>query len=127
MVSRVLADLVLLLHLAFIVFVLAGGLLALRWRWAPALHLPAALWGAFVEISSRACPLTPLENSFRRAAGAAGYSGGFIEHYLLPAIYPSALTPRIQLVLAAFVIVANLLVYAVVCWRRGVPRRTPAA
>ena len=117
MTDRVLADLVVVLHGAFIVFVVAGGLLVLCWRWAPALHLPAALWGVFVELTGRACPLTPLENSLRRAAGDAGYAGGFIEHYLLPVIYPAALTPRVQLVLAAGVVVANALVYAVV-WRR---------
>jgi hypothetical protein len=124
--QRVLADLVLVLHFAFIVFVLAGGLLALRWRWAPALHLPAALWGAFVEASGRMCPLTPLENSLRRAAGDAGYAGGFIEHYLLALIYPAALTPRVQLALAGIVVLINALVYAVVWRRRRDSRRTRA-
>lgn len=122
MAYRVLADAVLVLHLAFIVFVLAGGLLALRWRWAPAVHLPAALWGVFVELTGGVCPLTPLESALRRAAGAAGYSGGFIEHYLLPAIYPSALTHRIQLSLAALVVVANVLAYWAVWRRRRRPR-----
>lgn len=120
MAQRALADFVLVLHVAFIVFVLAGGLLALRWRWVPAVHLPAAFWGVFVEVSGRMCPLTPLESSLRRAAGDAGYAGGFIEHYLLPVIYPAGLTPRVQLVLAGLVVLANALVYAVV-WRRRRP------
>ncbi len=71
MVYHALADLVLVLHLAFIVFVVAGGLLALRWRWAPLVHLPAALWGVFIEVSGGVCPLTPIENALRRAAGIA--------------------------------------------------------
>jgi hypothetical protein len=122
MLYRLLADLVLLLHLAFIIFVVTGGLLALRWHWAPLLHLPATLWGVFVEISRGICPLTPLENSLRRAAGASGYSGGFIEHYIAPVIYPPALNPPTQFALACFVVAANLLVYWIV-WRRHSSRR----
>lgn len=117
MLYGVLADLVLVLHLAFIVFVVAGGLLALRWRLAPLAHVPAAIWGVFVEVTGRVCPLTPLENSLRRAAGASGYSGGFIEHYLGPAIYPPALSHQVQLVLAGLVVVSNLTAYWFV-WRR---------
>jgi hypothetical protein len=117
MVYRALADLVLVLHLAFILFVVAGGLLALRWRWVPLVHLPAALWGVFIEVSGRACPLTPLENALRRAAGASGYSSGFIEHYVVPTIYPVALSYPAQLLLAGVVLLANALVYSVV-WRR---------
>ncbi len=123
MIYRALADLVLVLHLAFIVFVVAGGLLALRWGWAPLVHLPAALWGVFVEVSGRVCPLTPLENALDRAAGASGYSGGFIEHYLVPAIYPSALSHPVQLVLGGLVVLANALVYAVVWQRHRSARR----
>jgi hypothetical protein len=127
MVHRALADTVLLLHLAFIVFVVAGGVLALRWRWAAVVHIPAALWGVFVEVSGGVCPLTPLENALRRAAGDSGYSGGFIEHYLAPAIYPPALSHSIQLVLAGAVVLVNLLVYSLV-WRRyrGVRQRPGA-
>ncbi len=117
MIYHALADLVLVLHLAFIVFVVAGGLLALRWGWAPLVHLPAALWGVFVEVSGRVCALTPLENALRRAAGASGYSGGFIEHYLIPVVYLSALSQRVQFVLAGLVVLVNALVYSVV-WRR---------
>jgi len=115
---RVLADLVLVLHLAFIVFVVAGGLFALRWRWIPLVHLPAALWGAWIEISGGLCPLTPLENTLRRAAGAAGYAGGFVEHYLLGVVYPSGLTRGVQLALAALVVLANAAPYALV-WRHA--------
>lgn len=111
---RILADLVLVLHLAFIVFAVTGGLLTLRWRWAPLVHLPAACWSAFIVATGGLCPLTPLENAFRRAAGAEGYSGGFIEHYLLPVIYPAGLTPSLQVTLAALAVTANLLVYSLV-------------
>ncbi len=117
MIYRALADLVLVLHLAFIVFVLAGGLLALRWRWAPLVHLPAALWGVLVQVSGRVCPLTPLENALRSAAGDAGYAGGFIEHYLVPTIYPVALSPQVGLLLASLVVLANALAYSIVWWR----------
>jgi hypothetical protein len=127
MVYRVLADLVLTLHLAFIIFVVAGGLLALRWRWAPLLHLPAVLWGVFIEISRGICPLTPLENSLRAAAGVSGYSGGFIEHYIVPAIYPPALTQPTQFALACFVVAANILAYLVVWRRQSSARRGLAA
>ncbi len=117
MIHRLAADAVLLLHLGFILFVLLGGLLALRWRWAPMLHLPAAAWGVYVELSGGLCPLTPLENRLRIAAGEAGYTGGFIEHYLLALIYPAGLTHEIQYVLAAIVVGVNGLAYAWV-WRR---------
>ena len=122
MTYRILVDLVVLLHLAFIAFVVLGGLFALRWRRIAFLQLPAALFGVFVELSGRVCPLTPLENALRRAAGTSGYSGGFVEHYLAPIIYPSGLTHRAQLVLAALVVLANLVVYAIVWKSRGTPR-----
>jgi hypothetical protein len=117
MISRIAADLLVLAHLGFIVFVVAGGLLVLKWRWLPVLHLPAALWGALVEFQGWYCPLTPLEQRFRQAAGDEGYSGGFIEHYLLPVIYPEALTRDIQGLLGIFVVVINLTVYALVIAR----------
>ena len=117
MIHRLAADAVLLLHLGFILFVLLGGLLALRWRRAPLLHLPAVAWGVYIELSGGLCPLTPLENRLRIAAGEAGYTGGFIEHYLLTLIYPAGLTPQIQYVLAAVVVGVNGLAYAWV-WRR---------
>jgi hypothetical protein len=114
---RLLADLVVILHFLFILFVVFGGLLALRWRWLPWIHLPAAAWGGFVELTGRICPLTPLENQLRRAAGNAAYEGDFIEHYLLPVIYPAGLTREIQIALAAMVVLINVVIYALV-WRR---------
>lgn len=124
---RVAADLVLLAHLAFIVFAVAGGLLALRWPRAPWLHLPAAAWAAAVSAAGVVCPLTPLENRLRLMAGQAGYDGGFVEHYLLPLVYPAGLTRELQWLLAAFVVLLNGAVYAWL-WRRrarasGTPRR----
>ncbi len=116
MIWRLAADAVVLVHLAFILFVLFGGLLVLRWRWLALLHLPAAAWGVAVELLHLYCPLTPLENSLRQAAGQVGYQGGFVEHYLIPLIYPAGLTPQIQLGLGALVLVINLAVYARLVW-----------
>ncbi|MDH3527839.1 MAG: DUF2784 domain-containing protein [Gammaproteobacteria bacterium] len=111
-----LADLVLLLHAAFIGFVLLGGLLVLRWRPLMWLHVPAVIWGILIEVQGWLCPLTPMENRLRKAAGAQGYDAGFIEHYLAPLIYPAGLTPAIQLVLAALVFLINVMIYALL-WR----------
>lgn len=118
------ADLVVLIHFAFVLFVVFGGLLALRWPRVMYLHLPAALWGAFIELAGGICPLTPLENSLRRGAGLAGYEGGFVEHYILPVLYPAELTRNVQLVLGAIVILVNLAIYTSVIARR---RRAVAA
>ncbi|MBW2244240.1 MAG: DUF2784 domain-containing protein [Deltaproteobacteria bacterium] len=117
MTYRVLADVVLIFHLLFIVFVVVGGLATLLWRWAPLVQVPAALWGIYIEVSGRICPLTPLENELRHAAGAAGHSGGFIEHYLLATVYPTGLTPSVQFFLAGLALLANALVYSFL-WRR---------
>ncbi len=128
MFHRALADVVVVTHLVFIVFVVLGGLLALRWRLAPLLHLPAALWGVYIELSGGLCPLTPLENELRQAAGSAGYSGGFVEHYVVPIVYPAALSEQLQVVLASVVILANVLVYSFVLWcRLRGTRGSPAA
>jgi hypothetical protein len=113
---RVLADVVVLLHLAYIVYVLAGALLVRRWGWTVWPHLAAVAWGVYVAGWSRICPLTPLEVSLRLRAGDAGYAGGFVEHYLIPVIYPSALTPGIQVAEAVLVVVVNAVLYAWV-WR----------
>lgn len=118
MIQRIMADVLVLLHLAFIVFVVAGGLLVLRRRWVALVHLPAAVWGAYVEISASGCPLTRFENSLRRAGGEAGYSGGFIQHYIVPVIYPGPMPRWVQLALAALVVLVNVLVYFVVVRRR---------
>ena len=123
MIYRLAADLTLLVHALFVLFVLCGGLLCLhRWRWA-LLHLPALLWGLWVEWSGRLCPLTPLENHFRRLAGDAGYSGGFINHYLHPVIYPAGLTRETQWLLGGLALLINLVVYLVVLHRRRMRRR----
>jgi hypothetical protein len=119
---RLLADAVVLVHLGFIVFVVLGGLLVLRRRWVAWLHLPAALWGAAIELAGWICPLTPLEVSLRRRAGEAGYTGGFIEHYLIPIIYPGALSRPIQIGLGVGVVALNLGIYAWILRRSS---RTP--
>jgi|TARA_R100000789_G_scaffold24963_1_gene28113 hypothetical protein len=112
------ADAVLVLHLAFIIFVLLGGLLVAWKRGFLLLHLPAIAWGLFVELSGRSCPLTHWENLLRRLAGSAGYQAGFIEHYLLPLIYPAWLSVPVQYLLAAIVVVVNALIYGGLVWRR---------
>ncbi|MEX3777771.1 DUF2784 domain-containing protein [Pseudomonas sp. MYb118] len=112
MLFRLAADALLLFHLLFIVFVLLGGLLVLKWPRLALLHLPAAAWGVAVEMFHLICPLTDWENRMRHAAGQTGYGGGFIEHYIWPVIYPAGLTPSVQLGLGAVVLAINLAVYA---------------
>lgn len=114
---RLLANAVVLVHALFIVFIVVGGFLAWRWRWVAWVHIPCAIWGILIEYRGWICPLTPLENHLRRQAGDAGYSGGFIEHHILPAIYPSGLTPRVQVVLGTLVLVVNLIAYGVLARR----------
>ena len=114
----VLADLVVLLHSTFVLFVVFGGLLVLRWRWLAYVHLPVALYGALIELVGWICPLTPLEKRLRESAGLQGYQGGFVEHYILPVLYPSGLTRGVQLVLGALVIGVNLVIYGIIARRR---------
>jgi hypothetical protein len=111
MSHRILADAVLLLHGLFIVFAVAGGALVWRWPRLAWLHLPAVAWAVWVEWAGWICPLTPLENDLRRAAGQAGFGGGFIEHYLLGLIYPEGLTRDVQIGLGALVALINFLAY----------------
>jgi hypothetical protein len=118
----ILADLVVLIHLLFIGYVVFGGLLALRWRWMPWLHVPAALWGALVEFTGFICPLTPLENTLRQAAGSSAYAGDFVARYIVPIIYPAALTRELQIGLGLLVCLINALAYLTV-WRRTRPDR----
>lgn len=125
MFYRLAADSVVVIHLLFIVFVLFGGLLVWRWRWLIVLHVPAMIWAATVEFLHLYCPLTPLENSLRAKAGSQGYDDGFIEHYLIPLIYPAGLTPQIQLWLGGIVLLSNLLVYGRLVSRLWL-RRKPA-
>jgi hypothetical protein len=113
MSSRILADLIVVLHFAFILFVIFGGFLVLKYRRMIWLHLPAAIWGALIEFAGWLCPLTLLENRLRSASGDH-YTGGFIEHYLVPIIYPAMLTRNIQMALGFGVLLLNLAVYGTV-------------
>ena len=117
---RMAADALVVIHLGFILFVMLGGLLLLRWPSLIWLHVPAVAWGVIVECLHLGCALTPWENQLRRMAGQAGYEGVFIEHYLIPLIYPAGLTPAIQLWLGAIVVLVNAAVYAWLIgrWRR---------
>ena len=123
MLYRLLADAVVAFHALFIAFIVCGAFFTWRWHWVAAVHVPCAIWGVLIEYRGWFCPLTPLENSLRAKAGQQGYSGGFIEHYVLPSIYPSGLTPRVQTVLGTVVLVVNLFAYGVLFRRlqRGSP------
>lgn len=105
------ANLVVILHFAFVCFVFLGGLLVFRWRRVIYMHIPAAVWGAWIEFHGGICPLTPLENYLRHAAGQSGYSGGFVEHYILPVLYPVNLDRELQVTLGSIVVGVNLFVY----------------
>ncbi|HTV97736.1 MAG TPA: DUF2784 domain-containing protein [Steroidobacteraceae bacterium] len=123
---RILADLLVVLHLAFAAFVVCGGFLAWKWRWAIFAHLPALAWGFWVETSGQICPLTPLENHFRHLAGEAGYQGGFLDHYLVPILYPPGLTRKDQWVLAVLLLGITIVAYgALLRPRRHLRRRVP--
>jgi hypothetical protein len=116
---RLLADATVVLHLLFVAFVICGGVLVLRWPRVAWAHLPAAVWGAWVEFAGWVCPLTPLENWLRAQSGAATYSTSFVERYLLPVLYPASLSRDVQWILGVLVLVMNGIVYAVVVrWRR---------
>ncbi len=117
-IYRLLADAVVLFHLAFVLYVVLGGLLVLRWRWLAVAHLPAAAYGMTIELVGWVCPLTPLENALRRRGGQAGYRGGFVEHYLLPFLYPEPMPHWMPWALAAFVVGANAALYGLAL-RRG--------
>jgi uncharacterized protein YjeT (DUF2065 family) len=116
--STVLADGVVLLHLAFVLFVVFGGLLVFRYPRLAFAHVPAFAWGAYIEISGSLCPLTGVENRLRHMAGEGGYDAGFIEHYIYPVLYPPGLTRSTQLWLAAFVLVLNGVIYGWILLRR---------
>ena len=108
------ADLVVLIHLAFVLFTVLGALLVIRWRKVLLLHLPAALWAAWIEFSGKICPLTPLEGWLRMRGGGSGYAGDFVGQYLLPILYPSGLTRKVQFILGGVIIGVNLMIYAYV-------------
>ena len=117
MIYRLLADIVTIAHLIFVVFVILGGLLAFRWPRLVWIHVPAAAWGAFVELSGRVCPLTPLEIWLRLQGGEVGYSGDFVDRYLIPVLYPGNLTHEIQLLLGLTLIGGNAVIYLLL-WHR---------
>ena len=117
---RVAADLVVIVHGLFVVFVVLGGLLVMRWPRVALVHVPAGVWGALIEFAGWICPLTPLENYFREGSGQAAYQGEFVEHYILPVLYPAQLTRGLQIGLGALVVFMNVIVY----WRvMGMARR----
>jgi hypothetical protein len=117
MMYRLLADIVVVIHLLFIPFAVFGGLLGLWRARLLLLHLPAAVWVTALEFKGLICPLTPLENYLRAAGGERGYSGGFIEHYIVPVLYPPGLTPQMQTMLGVIALAINIAVYALVLWR----------
>jgi len=117
MLYRILADGVVLAHAAFVMFVVLGGFLAWRWRAVALLHVPCALWGIAIEYGGWICPLTPLENMLRERAGLEGYRGGFVEHYVIPALYPAGLARPTQAVLGTLVLIVNLVAYGVLIRR----------
>lgn len=117
MLYRGLADLVVIVHFTFIVYAVLGGLVVLRWNWTAVLHIPVVLWGVLLETFGWICPLTPLENELRAAAGLAGYSSSFIDHYLLPIVYPENLTRAIQWLLGMLLLLVNCVVYGVVIYK----------
>ena len=125
--SAALADAIVVLHLAFVLFVVFGGLLALKWPRAAWAHVPAAAWGVAIEFFGWICPLTPLENELRLRAGRTSYEGDFIGRYLLPVIYPDGLTRETQLALGACALLLNVGIYWLVLKRRGrgAARRSP--
>lgn len=117
MFYRLAADAVVLLHLGFVLFVVAGALLAFRWHRIVWLHLPAVVWAVLLEFRGWLCPLTPLELKLRAAGGQAGYSGGFVEQYILPVLYPAELDSSLQIALGSFVIMINIALYGCLLWR----------
>ncbi len=119
-----LADAVVVFHFAFVAFVMAGALLVLRWRRVMWLHLPAVAWGIYIELSHGICPLTPLENRLRSLGGEAGYQGGFVDHYIMPVLYPEGLTEGMQVALACLIILINFTCYGLMFYLYRKSRRT---
>jgi hypothetical protein len=126
MPDHLIADLIVVVHLLFVAFVVAGGILVLHRPRLAWLHLPAVAWGAYAEFSATICPLTPLENHFRQRADLGSYDGGFVERYLMPVLYPAGLTPQHQVWLGGVVVVVNAIVYAAVLVRAHRRRATIA-
>ena len=124
MISKLIADALIIVHLFFILFVLLGGLLVLKWQKIALLHLPCVLWGALLEFYGWICPLTPLENYFRESGGASRYTEGFIDHYIIPLIYPSGLDRNTQVVFGIIVITVNIIAYALVLRKQSNKRKS---
>ena len=118
MMYRLLADAVVLFHFTFVLFVILGGFLLRRWPRLVYLHVPIAIWGVLIEFAGWICPLTPLENHLRRLGGEAGYEGGFIDHYIIPVLYPGGLTRTLQYVLGVLALLINILAYLLYFRRR---------
>lgn len=112
-----LADAVVLFHFAFVLFAIGGALLVFRWKWLALLHLPCFLWAAGISFGGWICPLTPLENDLRAQAGAATYEVSFVDHYIMPILYPEGLTRPIQIGLGAFILLLNITLYALLIYR----------
>ena len=120
------ADAVVIFHFCFVAFVVTGGLLVLRWRRVMWAHLPAVAWGVYVEFSHRICPLTPLENHLRELGGSSAYQGGFVDHYIMPVLYPDGLTASMQVALGSLILAINVICYAAIIYRLRTARRRPA-
>ena len=123
MLYNVVANLLMIVHFWFILFVILGGLLLFWWPRLVFVHLPTAAWGVMIELNHWICPLTPLEQSMRRAAGQDGYTGGFIDHYINPLIYPEGLTPQIQQILGVSVLLLNAVIYGIWLLQRFILRK----
>jgi hypothetical protein len=120
---KFLADALVVFHICFVGFVLLGGMIVLRWRRAMWLHLPAVAWGIYIELSHNICPLTPLENHLRDWGGAATYQGGFVDHYIMPVLYPNGLTHAMQVEIAVLIVVLNAAAYGWVLAGRRIRAR----
>ena len=112
------ADIVVLIHLGFVVFVVLGAVLVFWWRWIVWLHIPTVGWAVWIEVSGRICPLTPLENWLRIKGGQGAYEGDFVSTYILPILYPADLTRSLQYILAMLVIVINIAIYGFIIYKR---------
>ena len=117
MLYGILADIVVWIHLGFVLFSVLGALLVVWWRWVLWLHLPAVFWAVWIEMTGKTCPLTPLENWLRNQAGQGGYRGDFVENYLMSVLYPVGLTRNWQIMLALFVIIINSALYGYILFR----------
>ena len=125
MTAKLIADILVIIHFTFIVFVVFGGFLVLKNSWVSILHIPSVLWAALLEIKGWLCPLTPLEHYFRQLSGSNDYTGGFIDHYLVALIYPDGLTREMQITLGFVVLGINLVIYSLVIVKRRPVKKTP--